>query len=92
MSWSVNAVGKAPAVARAIEEQFDRQGKCAEPEETVRISARAVIAAALKAQGDNVIVKVAASGSQGMYNWNKEPKENSNQLSISIDPIYGFCE
>jgi hypothetical protein len=85
MSWSVSAVGKAPAIAAALEEQFSK-ATCMEPEEGVRQSARATIAAALAAQDPGTVVKVVASGSQSTY------AKLSNVMSIAIEPQYGFVE
>lgn len=94
MSWSVSAVGKPVAVAAAIEQQFAGSA-CAEPEETVRQSARAAIAAALKAQRDDSIVQVVASGSMNT-SYNQETKSwgppVNNTLEIKVQPLYGFVE
>jgi len=89
MSWSVGAVGKAPAVRAAIAKQFAGQGKCTEPEETVRQAAISIIDAALAGQGDPVAVRVIASGSQGKA----YPTEAiTNNLSIAIEPLFVFVE
>ena len=88
MSWSVNAIGKSAAVAASIEKQFAAHF-CNEPEETVRQSARATIASALAAQTkSNTAVKVMASGSQSSYGTDGF----TNNLSITIEPQYGFVE
>jgi hypothetical protein len=89
MSWSVQGVGRAPAVRAAIAKQFSSQGKCSEPEETVRQAAISIIDAALSGQGPSVAVKVSASGSQGT---SYPSNEVQNQLSITIEPLYGFVE
>lgn len=94
MSWSVAAVGKPVAVAAAIEAQF-ASTSCAEPEETVRQSARATIAAALKAQREDSAVQVSASGSMSTT-YNAESKTwgapYNNTLQILVQPLYGFAE
>lgn len=94
MSWSVSAVGKPAAVAASIESQF-AASQCAEPEETVRQSARAAIAATLKAQREDSAVQVIASGSMST-SYNEETKTwgppLTNQLEIAIRPLYGFVE
>lgn len=90
MSWSVFAVGKAPAVRASIADQFTRF-KCSEPEETVKQSVAAAIDAALVAQDPATIVKVTASGSQNFKNY--ETKSGvSNSCSVAIEPIHGFVE
>jgi len=86
MSWSISAIGKAPAVLKAVEQQSS-QDKCNEPEETVRQAAYHAIKEALIAQGPNVVVKLSAVGSQS--DWNGVVQ---NQLSIQIDPQYRFVE
>jgi hypothetical protein len=83
MSWSVAAIGKAAAVAAKIEQDFAGMGKCAEPEETVKQSARATLAASLAAQDPTAVVKVSASGSQSTDYTTKSVR---NQMSISIEP------
>lgn len=91
MSWSVGAIGKAPAVRKAIAEQC-ASAYCSEPEETVRKSAVATLDAALAAQGDSIIVKVSASGSQGQETKNDGTAQFKNSLSIQIEPQYNFVE
>ena len=63
MSWGVSAIGRAPAVGAAIERQFE-SGKCAEPEESIRQAARALIAASIAAQDSAKVIRVQAYGSQ----------------------------
>jgi len=90
MSWNVTAIGKVPAVRKSVAEQFNKQ-KCSEPEETVRLAALSVIATALAAQDDAIAVKVEAYGSQSFADWSAKTGL-SNNLSISITPLYGFAE
>ncbi len=95
MSWSVSAVGKPSAVAASIESQFSRGSGCAEPEETVRQSARVVIAAVLTAQREDSAIQVSASGSMSTsYNEKTETwgEPLNNQLEIKIQPLFGFVE
>lgn len=87
MSWSVSAVGKAPAVAISIEKQFANQPVCMEPEETVRQSIRVALSASLAGQRPNVALKVTASGSMSTDNG---PVHNS--FNVAVEPIYGFIE
>ncbi len=95
MSWSVAAIGKATAVAAAIEDQFTRAGACMEPEETIRQAARTAIAVALAGEtATGAVVKVTAAGSQSQtYDNNGKPSGLfTNGLSLSIEPQYGFVE
>jgi len=93
MSWSVSAIGKSQAVAAAIEKQFTSSGACAEPEETVRQAARALIAQALSSEDASAVVSVSANGSQSStYTDGKWGPPYTNQLKIEIQPQYGFVE
>lgn len=89
MSWSVSAIGKPEAAARSIEDQF-ASSKCAEPEETVRQSARATIAASLAAQRPDLVVHVTASGHMS-NTYNEETKKFgppvTNSLEIRVNPL-----
>jgi len=89
MSWSVQAIGKAGAVGMEIAKQFDLGGKCAEPEETIRQSARVLVMAAIGAQDKSKAVKVTASGSQST---DHATKAVSNVLNISVEPLWNFVE
>lgn len=88
MSWSVSAIGKTPAVATEIAQQFGTY-KCAEPEETVRQAALVLINSALSAQDPSTVVRVSAAGSQGL---NYTTKAVYNQVTVTIEPQYGFVE
>ncbi len=90
MSWSVNAVGKPLAVAVKLAKDF-AGNKCNEPEETIRQIVGTAIAAALKAYPETHAVKVDASGSQQGGSTGPQPTY-VNQLSVKIEPIYGFVE
>jgi hypothetical protein len=91
MSWSVTAVGKAPAVRTAIADQFSKQSSCMEPEESVRQAAAVLLDAALAAQDSAVAVKVGASGSMSYKDWTTKAGV-SNALSLSVEVLYGFVE
>jgi hypothetical protein len=90
MSWSVAAIGKAPAVRVSIAEQFKRN-ICAEPEETVRQAAAVTIDSALAAEDSELAVKVVASGSQGFRDHTRRTGVY-NSLNISVEPQHGFVE
>lgn len=97
MSWSVQAVGKAPAVAAAIEKQFVAMERypCAEPEETAKQLARKAIAALCAAQSrpDGMAVKVAASGSMSWNGGNQAaPEQVTNNFSVMFETIHGFVD
>jgi hypothetical protein len=88
MSWSVSAVGKPAAVAVKLAGAFTTN-KCMEPEETIRQQVGQIIAKALEVFPADTAVNVSASGSQ------QSPKGDGkfiNQLSVKIEPIYGFAE
>ncbi|HWH56987.1 MAG TPA: hypothetical protein VN682_05105 [Terriglobales bacterium] len=95
MSWSVVAVGKAPAVAASLEKSF-ASISCAEPEQTIKNAVAQVVATALSAYNPNMPVRVEASGSQSHDDWNKPEAEKTgtkaNYLSVNIEPIWNFAE
>jgi hypothetical protein len=83
MSWSVAAIGKAPAARREVATQFAAASKSVEPEEKVRLAAIAALDAALAAQGPEVSVNVSAHGSQSTdYATNAV----TNYLRITVEP------
>ncbi len=88
MSWGIQLVGDAQAVAKRVDVEFGRHS-CPEPEENVRQAARLAIEAALRAQADGTVVRVSASGSQSSHYKGSDP-HHTNALTITIEPIYGF--
>lgn len=90
MSWSVSAVGKAPAVRASIADQFAR-GTCIEPEESVKKRVAEAIDKALEAQDPATVVKVVASGSQSFKDYHTKTGV-ANYCSVVIEPIGGFVE
>jgi len=100
MYWSVSAIGKAPAVAIAIEKQFvEMTYPCPEPEESVKQLVRQAIAALLAGQTrPDTAVKVSASGSQShstkrdVTSGKDTVTDCTNQLTLTFETIYGFTE
>ena len=93
MSWSVNAIGKPPAVAAKIAADLN-QYKCIEPEETVKQAVGAAIAAALAAQSPIGVVRVVGGGNQ-YTEYGPDGKtvlSIRNTLDIKVEPLYGFVE
>ena len=86
MSWSVSAIGKPAAVAAKVAAAFAGI-KCMEPEETIKNAVASAVEAAVKAFPESYAVKVEASGSQSASTGGIV-----NQLSVKIDPVWGFCE
>jgi hypothetical protein len=89
MSWSVSAMGKAPAVRTEIARQFTAQSKCMEPEEGVRQAARQLLDVSLAAQDAASIVKVSASGSQWTDNGRQIIRNTAN---VAIENMGAFLE
>lgn len=89
MSWSASAIGKPSAVAAKLMEQFSGI-KCNEPEEAIKNAVASLIAVSLKAFPESGAVKVDASGSQSTDS--RQPGTAINQLSVKIEPLWGFCE
>lgn len=86
MSWSVQAIGKPAAVAAKLAKDFTVY-KCMEPEETIKGKVAEIVAVALAAFPAGAAVKVWASGSQSVVG-----SDTTNQLSVTIEPIYGYVE
>lgn len=91
MSWSILAIGKPAAVAHKLAMEFARNPRN-EPEETIRQAVARIVATSLAAFPSNYVVKVMASGSQLCPDFSKAPDEKTNQLSVSIEPQWGFVE
>ena len=92
MSWSISAIGKPAAVASKVAAEL-AANKCNEPEETIKSLVGQAISTALGAMPDSYAVKLAANGSQsGEYKNGEYTGKFVNNLSVSIEPIYGFVE
>ena len=79
-------------MAPAIDHQFE-QSKCAEPEESLRLSARDLIAKALAAHDPGQTIQVEANGRQsGTYSDGEWNAPFTNYLKIEVKPIYQFVE
>lgn len=92
MSWSFSAVGKASAVAKAIEESSNNNmtgQSLAEWQE-----AKPSILALVKANTNDMAVKVSASGSASWdYKGTPDPQEKTHsQCACVIEALYGFVE
>lgn len=90
MSWSVSAIGKPAAVATKLAADFARI-KCTEPEETIKNSVAVAVAAGLAVYPANTVVRVEANGSQSTPDFHKQT-EIQNNLSVKLEPVYGFVE
>jgi hypothetical protein len=91
MSWSISAIGKPAAVAAKLAAEFAKNS-CSEPEESIRQSVATIVATSLRAFPPDHAVRVEASGSQSCPDFSKAPNEKTNNLSVSIMPIWGFVE
>jgi hypothetical protein len=90
MSWSVSAVGRAGAIAAKVAASL-ANSKCSEPEETIKNAVAGAIATALAAFPPSFPGRVEASGSQSCPDSTK-PDEKTNQLKVSIEPIWNFAD
>ena len=88
MSWSVSAIGKPAAVAAKLATDF-KKITCSEPEETIKNGVASIVATSLAAFPADYAVRVEASGSQSCPDF-KAPDEKTNQLTVKIEPIWGF--
>lgn len=100
MSWSVSAKGKKPAVAAAVDSQFN-SATCQEPEQSLKEQARALVAALMTATEDTAVLSVEAAGtahSIAVYGDPERPnavtewKQLRHSIKISVEPIWGFVE
>jgi len=94
MSWSVNAVGRTEAVKQALAKQFESAKSSTKnvlhEERSVAIIESLVNneLEAIKNADYMKIVRVEASGSASTQNG----RVLSSQVSLKIEPIYGFVE
>lgn len=87
MSWGISKSGRASAVATALEEAA-KKNPCSEPEETIRQEALATAVKALRSMPPNTPVVFEGSGSQSTLS----DGTSTNQLVVSLKPIWGFLE
>jgi hypothetical protein len=94
MSWSVSAVGRTEAVKRSLAKQFEG-ALCATAYVLHEQRSVAIIESlvnneldAIKDADNMKIVRVEASGSATSQNG----RVLSSQVSLKIEPIYGFVE
>jgi len=91
MSWSVTAVGKAPAVKASLVKQFEsaKQGTQHIPAEKESvIGVEMAVGALLEAMDPHIVVKVAANGSCGA----RDGVLDSASTSVQFETLYGFVE
>jgi hypothetical protein len=87
MSWYIAVVGKPVGVAREFAAQAERN-KCAEPEESIKAGAVALVQKALEGFGEGYAVQLTASGSQYV----DAGVVRSNSLKIDLQPLSGFVD
>jgi hypothetical protein len=88
MSWSVQAIGKAPAVAKKLATDFEKITHCSPEETAVKNSAAAAISMALQhCTAADAIVNVNANGSESSGQGGK-----TNSLKIEVNTIFGFLD
>ena len=88
MSWSFSAIGKPAAIVEKARNDLI-MFKCAEPEESIKAEVLHILEISLLAYPDTSCVKVLANGSQSTT---KDPQRFTNNLSVSIEQVYGFVE
>jgi hypothetical protein len=90
MSWSFSGMGKPLAVMAKARKDLS-QYKCLEPEEAIKNHILDIIDLSLSAYPSNAPVRIEASGSQHKPD-SAKPDTAINNLSVSINPLYGFIE
>jgi hypothetical protein len=89
MSWSFNAIGKPAAVATKARTDLERI-TCQEPEQSLKAMVISAIETACSAMPTDQAVRIEAYGSQSYSHG--APDKFSNNMSLKIEPIYGFVE
>lgn len=84
MSWGVNYVGKAAAVAKKLREPVSYTNP--EPEETLRKQLLETAAQACDAMDPNALVSVSGNGHQS---GNVGQNGINNAMSLKVEPFYG---
>ena len=94
MSWSVSAVGRTAAVKKALERQFEAAKNATKWINHENLSV-AIVENLVNNELDALdgaeygkAIRVEASGSASTENG----KVRSSQVSVKIEPIYGFIE
>jgi hypothetical protein len=90
MSWSYSAHGKPAAVAKNAAARMAKID-CPEPEQTIKNKIADIIAISCAALPQNVVVKIAAAGSQYCPDIQKKG-ELINSVALTIEPGAGFLE
>lgn len=85
MSWSVNAMGKASAVAQYVEKQL-HQYKCSEPEESIKERVIGIVADAASAAPD-CGMSIVAYGSQSDMTNAEGVRESRNNVKLEINSV-----
>jgi len=87
MSWSVNAIGKANALAPKLAGDFERINYLQQTEAELKDMAASLVAKVLAANTrKDQVLKIDCSGSGSSH-----PADgDSQQVKILIEPIYGF--
>lgn len=97
MSWSFYAVGKPAAVLAKARVEFGKI-HCSEPEETIKGKVLNILEASLLAMAECTAVKIEAAGSQSPGyvssdgGYKAAEGKFSNNLTLKIEPIFGFVE
>jgi hypothetical protein len=89
MSWSVSAIGKTDKVAEKVAGDFQRINYLAKEEADLKDQAAALVANVLAANTHRYqAIKVDCSGSGSTH----AADGNSQQIRITIEPVWGFVE
>jgi hypothetical protein len=89
MSWSVQGVGRGESLAKKLAGDFERITYLQGEEAELKDGAAVIVAKALSANTrQDTLLNISCSGSASTH-----PADgNSQSLSISITPLYGFVE
>ncbi len=93
MSWSVTAIGKPEAVRQKLTEEFEKVKHLKGIEDILKMRVADLVDVALRDySGKQHAVQVIASGSASSYAAGTVDESKTQNLSLEIKQVYGFCD
>ncbi len=88
MSWSISLIGTKAAVLAKIDDEFAKHPLSDPTEQAIKIAAGALAKLAVADSGDDVALKLEASGSMSNY----DAAKKTQQFKVEVVPLYGFVK
>lgn len=95
MSWSVIAVGHAPAVGKKLASDFNALPRMHPAEESVKTAAAALVAQITASHTSPNPLKITASGSIALASVPGRAAQDSqvsHSFSLTVETLWGFAE